>query len=911
MKRPMNEVVLLTDDSNDIRIALGLDYLEKALAKTGYTVSREVYAKKPHEYRDVPGYKIYVGVREQDDFLAWMEEKEILIYHTTAPEEEGFYLENCPGHLTIVAGGTNTGALYGCLELAERIEKETQIPAELSFGDAPAFKLRGPAIGLQKTKIEPPRLTYEYPITPQRFPWFYDKAGWENFMEVMLEERCNILYLWTGHPFSSLIKLEDYPEALEVSEEVFQKNREMFDWITQECDRRGIWVVLKFYNIHIPLPFAEHHGLELRQSTITPLVADYTAKSITEFMKSFPHIGLMVCLGEALRGTENKTEWFVDTILPAVNKGVEEAGLTEAPPIILRGHDCDPYDAMTKGMEVYDNIYTMWKYNGEGLTTYYPRGEWQETHRSLIGLGEAHIINVHILANLEPFRFNAPNYIQKCTQAAQNRLGANGLHLYPMFFWDWPISPDKTEPRLKQLDRDWMWYKAWMRYAWNPDRNELDEEFFWNHEIAQFFDCDTETAEVIRTAMENSGQCAPRILGRVGITEGNRQTMSLGMTMSQFTNVFRYRPNLQLWDSVARVGEQPDDYIKNMLEGNPHIGETPLDMIEDVTYFATTSLEEINSISPDKLGENAEEFARIQTDIKAIYLMTLSYCEKIKAALSILEYKYTMDKDCMGDLSLLENALPSWEKSMEYYRELAELTEKTYHFANSMQTRQRKIPFTDGDKFGHWTQCLPEYEAELKNFKMHLARLQDGIIPGQDAGELVYEPLTPVPYKVLSDHESYTIEQEESIFTDCDFPIKEIAGELEGLEGVRFGLGPAIEDGISLEIEFLEDSLLLIGYINSGGVEWLQVPELETNTHADDRGGLDVVYANALKVQGTAPVNIHAFRYDKGTYTIYFGTGAYVVAGVVSAEETLAPRDAELIGEALDSLDWMYEEELK
>ena len=115
-------------------------------------------------------------------------------------------------------------------------------------------------MGLQKTKLQPPRLTYEYPITPDRFPWFYDKALWQEYLDRMLKDRCNVLYIWSGHPFASLVKVPDYPEALEVTEEEFQKNREVFEWLTKEADRRGIWVVLKFYSIHIPLPFAQAHN---------------------------------------------------------------------------------------------------------------------------------------------------------------------------------------------------------------------------------------------------------------------------------------------------------------------------------------------------------------------------------------------------------------------------------------------------------------------------------------------------------------------------------------------------------------------------------------------------------------------------------------------------------------------------
>ena len=107
------------------------------------------------------------------------------------------------------------------------------------------------------------------------------------------KNRCNVLYLWSGHPFSSLIKLKKYPEALEVTEEEFAMNKEIFDWLTEECDKRGIWVVLKFYNIHIPYPFAIKHGLDPLQSSIDPFVAEYTKECIVEFIKSFPHIGLM------------------------------------------------------------------------------------------------------------------------------------------------------------------------------------------------------------------------------------------------------------------------------------------------------------------------------------------------------------------------------------------------------------------------------------------------------------------------------------------------------------------------------------------------------------------------------------------------------------------------------------------
>ncbi len=903
----MKRAVLVTGKDNK-RIALGLEYISKALENAGYIVERTEIGNNFAQYRNLEGEKIYVGTRD-DEFIGWLEEKEIVLYHSKVPSEEGFYIKSCAADLTVISAGDDIGALYGCLELAERITEENAIPKALTVFDEPEFKLRGPAIGLQKTKIEPPRKTYEYPITPERFPWFYDKPLWEKFLDMLLETRCNILYIWSGHPFSSLVKVAEYPEALEVSEEVFQMNKEIFGWLTNECDRRGIWVVLSFYNIHIPLPFAQHHGLDLLQSSINPLVKDYTEKTIAEFIKSYPRIGLKVCLGEALRGTQNKTDWFVKTIIPAVKEGIKQANLKEEPPIILRGHDCDPYAAMQEAMPIYSNLYTMWKYNGESLTTYFPRGGWQERHRSLNGLAPRHIINVHIMANLEPFRFNAPGFIQKSVQAGQNRLGANGLHLYPLFFWDWPYSPDKEENRLIQIERDWMWYGAWFRYVWNPNRDEHLEKTYWAKNLAKKQNVSFSAASILLDAMESMGQVAPKLLGRIGITEGNRQTMSLGMLMSQFTNSLRYRPNKELWLSVAEAGERLDEYVKNELEGKEHIGETPMDMIEEITYFAERASEKYKIALKEIDNPNAE-ILRIGTDIEAMRLLTKSYCAKIKGAAKILTYKYTMDERCMGDFSLLEEAEEYMQASLEEYRKLAALTEKTYLYANSMQTRQRKIPFPDGDAYGHWTQCLPEYEEELANFKVNLGNLKNGILPGDEDEEKDIPKLTGIDFELLSDDaEEYDVVKGTQIFTDCDWIIQSVAGEIDGLRGVRFGLGKAIEGGVKVKLKLLEDSKILIGYMGNGGVEWLKVPELETNTHADDRGGLAVVYANAVKAQGCPPINIHAFTYEKGTHELYFGTGGFMIAGVVSESEELKPRNADLAGEALDTLDWMYEKQ--
>ena len=147
---------------------------------------------------------------------------------TTGLKKEGFTLVSNNNRIQVV-GNDGTGVIYGALELIDRLEAnegELQLPS--TFSDAPEMVLRGGCVGIQKMEYLPGRGVYEYPYTPENFPWFYDKAQWIDYLDMLVKNRMNSLYLWNGHPFASLVRLKDYPFAVEVDDETFKKNEEMF-----------------------------------------------------------------------------------------------------------------------------------------------------------------------------------------------------------------------------------------------------------------------------------------------------------------------------------------------------------------------------------------------------------------------------------------------------------------------------------------------------------------------------------------------------------------------------------------------------------------------------------------------------------------------------------------------------------
>lgn len=906
----MKKIYLGIHDNASPRLLHGLKLLTEALEECGCLAEVAEGEWSSLTYRKRPELKIYVGNREESEFIRSLERQEVLIYHSEEPGKEGFYIATLPGNLIVVSGGNDTGALYGAQELGERVRRAGRVPELLAHGETPDFVLRGPVLGLQKTEIEPPRRTYEYPITPDRFPWFYDKAMWLEYLDMLCAQRSNVVYIWSGHPFSSLVKVEDYPEALEITEEEYKLNVETFGWLTEEADKRGIWVVLNFYNIHIPLPFAEKHGLELHQPKPLPITADYTRKAVAEFVRSYPSVGLMLCLGEALQGGVYGTEWFTETILAGVNEGLRDLNVKERPPIILRAHAVKAEPIIEKAIPLYPNLFTEAKYNGESLTTWTPRGGWKQTHNNLSEMQSVHIVNVHVLANLEPFRYGSPAFIQKSMQAAKHRQKANGLHLYPLFFWDWPYSGDKATPRLKQAQRDWIWYAAWARYAWNPDRDPETERHYWIEELAARFGS-REAGAALLEAYDAFGECAPRLLRRFGITEGNRQTLSLGMKMSQLTNPDRYSPYRALWEDHAPQGERLEQYVQRELADEPHIGETPVDVIESVELFADQAWTAIQRGSCH-ITRNKEEFERIASDVEAIRYMARFYGAKVRAAIQVLSYKHTVKGSYLERTDLLEEAVPHLQESIEWYRKLTGLTEKTYLYANSMLTSHRKIPVPDGRKYKHWTDCLPVYEEELASFQASVNDLKAGKLPSQVSGEERIDPYRQADFRLTSPGmETYTLSKDSLLFTDGEVYVQSCAEELEGLTSIRFSRAEAAKGGITVEFETDTPVRLLVGYFNSSDDQWLQVPTLDENTHADDRGGLSPILRKGIKTSFYPSVNVHAFLYEAGSHVLNLGKGAFAVLGVIAADQELKERDVSPFSESSRSLDWLYDSERK
>ena len=855
-------VSVVTGKKTTVREQYAKEYLQKKLTAMGYTI-----------------------VQKNGDY-------QIALSCKHSGKAEGYQISRNHQKISII-GNDPSGVIYGCVELAERIRQGKDPIVD----ESPQMVMRGTCIGLQKTVYLPGHAVYEYPYTPENFPWFYDKEEWIRYLDMMVENKMNSLYLWNGHPFASLVKLKNYPFALEVDEETFKKNEEIFSFLTHEADRRGIWVIQMFYNIILSKPFADHYGLKTqdRHRPITPLIADYTRKSIAAFIEKYPNVGLLVCLGEAMATIDDDVTWMKETIIPGIKDGLKASGRTDIPPVVLRSHDTDGPLVLKESLPLYPNIYTMSKYTGESLTTYEPGGPWGETHRQLAAAAPVHIDNVHILANLEPWRWSSPAFIQKTVQAMHRVHHSKGLHLYPQAsYWDWPYTADKLPngKRLKQLDRDWMWYQAWGRYAWNDQRGA--DKSYWKKELADYYGIDTTAAGHLLNAYDEAGEIAPKLLRRFGITEGNRQTLLLGMTMGQLVNPYKYTIYPGFYESCGPQGEKLIEYVEKEWKGEKHHGELPLDIVNQCVEHQHKAVEALNDIVDVKPLYHADEFGRFRNDIICYSLFALSFRDKVLAAQQVLNYKWTKD------INYLDAAAPLLEKSVYTWNLLAQWTDSIYLYANSMQTAQRRIPVGgDGGKMKTWSELAKVYQEELDAFKANIEKLKHPVAQT----DVLINPLKPADVKYSG--ATVTLKKGAVLFEKRpDTPIDSLAPELVGLQALVLNRDSTRIVGTTIEFECDKPVKVLVGLFKDDDPKWAKAPKLEIDATGNEYGQAEPILTNAISIVQMPKVNIHAYNLPAGRHTLRLPKGILMVAGFTS--DNIKPRDCGLNGPSSE-VDWLFQ----
>ncbi len=240
--------------------------------------------------------------------------------HRLAPEAFAIVPD---GKVITVYGGDKRGLVYGALALAESVRNGTALSAIGPSEQKPHLPFRG-------IKFNLPWETYRSSSAlDQHVATAKDVKFWEGFLDMMVENRFNVVSLWNMHPFTFMVRPKNFPEASPWSDAEQAQWRDLYRNIFRLAKERGLDTYIVHWSIFVSREFAAAHGVAKQNfyphyyvdGDTSEIVRRYLRESVTQVLNEYPDLdGIGLSHGEGMAGMTpiERQHWMDDVIIPGM-----------------------------------------------------------------------------------------------------------------------------------------------------------------------------------------------------------------------------------------------------------------------------------------------------------------------------------------------------------------------------------------------------------------------------------------------------------------------------------------------------------------------------------------------------------------------------------------------------------------
>jgi hypothetical protein len=205
------------------------------------------------------------------------------------------------GKVITVLGGDARGLIYGALALAVTLRNGTALAEVKPAAEKPRLEFRG-------IKYNLPWETYrESTALNQHIPTAKDLKYWEAFLDMMVENRFNVVSLWNMHPFTFMMRPKNFPEASPWSDEEQEQWRQLYRGIFRLAKERGLDTYIVHWSIFVSKELSDAHGVARQNfyphyyvpGDTSEIVRRYIRESVTQVLNEYPDLdGIGLSHGE-------------------------------------------------------------------------------------------------------------------------------------------------------------------------------------------------------------------------------------------------------------------------------------------------------------------------------------------------------------------------------------------------------------------------------------------------------------------------------------------------------------------------------------------------------------------------------------------------------------------------------------
>jgi hypothetical protein len=633
------------------------------------------------------------------------------------------------GKVVTVCGGDNRGMIYGALALAEMLRNGTALEDVKAAEEKPKLAFRG-------IKYDLPWDTYRpSSALDQHYETARDLKYWEAFLDMMVENRFNVISLWNVHPYTYMIQPENFPEASPWSEKELAEWQRLYREIFRMAKERGLDTYIVHWNIFVSKEFAKAHNVAKENfyphyyvnGDTSEIVRRYMRESVKQVLEEYPDLdGIGVSLGEGMGGmTPIERQQWVDDVLIAgmldanrrVNPAPQRSGVkliyrvpfssgTSSEPGVSRKAEEVTREAIERLGDRFDGpIWVEVKFNwSHGHST--PKLE--KVHGGK--LGDTYFVpepkNYKIVWQVrnEDFfalRWGVPDFIRK-------HIALNGVASYVGGYF---LGSETYIPALDYFtavkepvdwkwafERQWLFYKLWGRLLYNPNTPDAIFQAEFNRRYGSKGD------NLLKAySLASSTQLRLACLYDSGwdFTLYSEGFLALQGERTSYISVDRLISQPTMASEYVSVKE----YVETLLNGGSfEAGQiTPpmlAEMLERDNREALRLVEDIDT------SGNATLMYEV-ADVKTWANLGLHLAEKLRGAVALYSYRLT------GDEEKKQDAIEYLQKALEYWDEVVKITRPIYRDMRLTHYNNNSFD-ANNDNLFHWALIRDEVARDVE-----------------------------------------------------------------------------------------------------------------------------------------------------------------------------------------------------
>ncbi len=644
---------------------------------------------------------------------------------------QGFKIEKTSGSEILIKSMDQTGLMYGGLELTELIKTGTDLNDIPTITDSPYIEKRGIKFNIP-LDVRTSSFDDSGDSAQNNIVDMWNIEFWEQFFDNMARHRYNMISYWNAHPFSSMVKLEDYPDValqdvcgttvkpqenshywnvpempsskviahLKVLKKMTIDEKIVF-WqqVMKHAKNRGIDIYFITWNICLngaspPGPNWENEG-QVGKYGITndyknETSKDYLRKSVKQFLLNYPDVtGIGVTAGENMRTPmtdDDKEKWLWETY----GLGILDAKKLQPDRTVnfihrfwwtdfkyinkYWGNYPDPLDMSFKYAKAH-------MYSAVNPPFYKSFSDWMKQHnlKSWWNLRNDDIF-IH--------RWGDPDFASRfikhlpIAQTAGYHMGSDG-YVWGREF----ISKQPETPRQLEIDKHWYKFMLWGRLGYNPD---IPNNRFERIIASKFPETN---ASLLFSTWAEASKIIPQVTRFAwGDWDFHWQPEASMDIWNDLKPIDKFRTNPTMEGSGILNAH---DYVKAVLNKERITLKTPQDVVKNLMTYSANAIR-----NAEQLMTNAtsKELKQTLLDIKSMGFLGEYYAHKINAIVALEFYKNTGNTTQKAEaVAHLKHAVTSWEKytniNVPRYKRQNFARLRTFDWKNQLEAVKKDIEF--------------------------------------------------------------------------------------------------------------------------------------------------------------------------------------------------------------------------